>query len=96
MAVCNPSRADEKKTHREDPEVTPCSSLQLCFLNLSNHSTEERKSCHSSHFADEEAVAGGFVFKTEQGVSGKILKRIKALGDSLMSFLLSQIVFEFV
>lgn len=66
------------------------------FLNLSNHLTEERKCYHSSHFSDEEAVARGFLFKAEQGVSGRILNRIRALGDSIMSFLLSQIVFEFV
>lgn len=66
------------------------------FLDLSNHLAEEKKCYHSSHFADEEAVAGGFLFKAEQGVSGRILNRIKALGHSLMSFLLSQIVFEFV
>lgn len=66
----------------------------ICCLNLSNHSTE-RKCYHSSHFADEEAVAGRFLFKAEQGVSGKILNKRKVLVDSLMSFI-QPIVFEFV
>lgn len=71
--------------------------IMLFFFYLSNHLGEERKCYHSSPFADEEAVAReGYLFKTEQRVSGRILNRIKDLGGSLTSFPLGWLVCCFV